>query len=136
MATFQSGFTLVFGGPEFSPEAFLSSSRLAILDPHIVRRGDLLQNGTAACESRIEFSDIYDGRYPLDAFSEALSLLRQYRHEFVEISNASGVVTRSLSFFGDPDSCIILMEPPCIALLHELALHVSITPYTDGTHAS
>ena len=136
MATFKSGFILVFGGPDFSPYEFLSTSRLASLSPNIVSRGDLLRDGTLASESWIEFSDIHDGSYPLDAFSEALRLLQRYRDDFLEISMASDVLIRTLSFFGDPDSCVILMEPSCIALLHELSLLVSITPFTIGTDAS
>lgn len=115
------------------PDDFLASSRLAALFPHVVRLGELLRNGKPARESWIEFSDIHDGKYPDDAFTEAIVLLRQHREEFLRLSDAPGVVARSLAIFGDAETCAMEMEPADIALMNELSLHVAITPYAHGS---
>src|SRR4051812_32517454 len=117
----RSGFTIVFGGPDFQPEEFLHESRL---EPFIVHRGDTLRRGGAAAESWLEFAELHDGTHPLDAATEALDFLRAYRDEFVRLSHFPGVVTRALNFFGNADSCSMEFEPADIALLHELAVHV------------
>jgi hypothetical protein len=119
----QFGFTITFGGPDFQPEEFLRDSALK---PLIVHRGDILRNGGLAEESWLEFVDLRDGSYPLDAATEALDFLRSRSGEFVRLSRFSGVVTRTLNFFGDADSCSMELEPADIALLHELSIHLSI----------
>ena len=126
----QSGFTIVFGGPDFQPEEFLRGSRL---EPSIVRRGDTLRDGDLADESWLEFADVHDGTYPLDAATEALDFLQSHHDEFVRLSRFPGVVTRTLNFFGNADSCSMDLEPADIALLHELSVHVSICAYTHAT---
>jgi hypothetical protein len=126
----QSGFTIVFGGPDFQPEQFLRDSRL---EPSIIHRGDTLLRGDVADESWLEFADVHDGTYPLDAATEALDFLQSHRDEFTRLSRSPGVVTRTLNFFGDADSCSMELEPADIALLHELSVHVSICAYSHAT---
>lgn len=122
----QSGFTIVFGGPEFQPAAFLRDSPL---EPRVIHRGDPLAHGGFADESWLEFADIHTGPYPLDAATEALDFLASRRDEFLRLSRFPGVVTRTLNFFGDADSCSMELNPAAITLLHELSLHVSLCPY-------
>jgi len=126
----QSGFTIVFGGPNFQPERFLRDSRL---EPSIIHRGDTLSSGDVADESWLEFADVHDGTYPLDAATDALDFLQTHRAEFVRLSRFPGVVTRTLNFFGDADSCSMELAPADIALLHELSIHVSICAYAHTT---
>lgn len=125
----QSGFTIVFGGPDFAPQEFLRS---CTLKPNIVHRGDRLRDGSLAEESWLEFADIHEGTYPLDLATEALDFLQSYREELLRLARFPGVVTRTLNFFGDTNSCWIELEPAYIALLQELSLHVSIYPYADA----
>jgi len=114
----KSGYTLVFGGPDFRPEDFLRSCpRLAAL-----------ADGERAEDSWLEFADIHDGTYPMDAATEALDFIRSYREEFMRLSHFAGVATRALNFFGDAESCSFELDPSDIALLHELSLCVSICP--------
>lgn len=133
MENLQSGFTLVFGGPDFDPEAFLSGSPLAAVVDHVVRRGTPLRDGRPAYESWIEFNDIHEGTYPLDAFTEALDFLQSHHDEFLRLSSFPGVATRTLNFFGDAETCTMDIEPARIALLHQLSLHLSICPYPNAT---
>lgn len=133
MKTLQSGFTLVFGGPDFVPDDFLNGSRLTSFVDHVIRRGAPLRNGKLADESWIEFEDIHEGTYPLDAFTEALDFLQDYQDEFLRLANFPGVTTRTLNFFGDAGTCTMEIEPTRIALLHELSLHLSICPYVSAT---
>ena len=126
----QSGFTIVFGGQFFQPAEFLRDSHLEL---SIIHRGDTLRHGGVADESWLEFADLHDGTYPLDAATEALDLLRSHHDEFIRLSRFPGVVTRTLNFFGDADSCSMELEPADIALLHELSVHVSICAYTYAT---
>lgn len=125
----QSGFTIVFGGPDFQPEEFLRDSRL---EPSIVHRGDALRSGNPAAESWLEFDDIHNGTYPLDAANEALDFLQSHHDEFARLSRFHGVVTRTLNFFGDAASCSMELAPAHIALLHELSVHVSICAYVPA----
>lgn len=126
----QSGFTIVLGGPDFDPEEFLRGSTLEL---SIVHRGDKLRNGSLADESWLEFADIREGTYPLDAAAEAVDFLQSRREEFLRLSRFPGVVTRTLNFFGDADSCMVEFAPTEIALFQELLLHVSICPYSNVT---
>ncbi|MCP5521881.1 MAG: hypothetical protein H7A46_10085 [Verrucomicrobiales bacterium] len=121
----QAGFTIVFGGPNFLPDDFLRSSTL---EPSIVRQGDTLADGSLARESWLEFSDIHEGTYPLDVAMEALDFLQSHCQELIRLARFPGVVTRTLSFFGDADSCMMELDPTGIGLLHELSLHVSVCP--------
>lgn len=119
----QSGFTIVFGGPDFRPEDFLADSRLQLT---IVRRGDPLHHGGHAEESWLEFSDVHSGAYPLDAATEALDFLQSHCLEFIRLSRFPGIVTRTLNFFGDAASCSMELTPAHITLLHTLSLRVSV----------
>jgi hypothetical protein len=125
-----SGFTIVFGGPDFEPEEFLRTSRLK---PHVIHRGDALRSGEIADESAIEFADVRVGTYPLDVFAEAIDFIDSHREEFRRLTGFPGIVTRTLNFFGDERSCTMEIVPAEIALLHELSLHVSICPYFQST---
>ncbi len=120
----------MFGGPDFQPEEFLRDSRLEL---SIVHRGDTLPHGDIADESWLEFADLHNGSYPLDVATEALELLQSHHNEFVRLARFPGVVTRTLNFFGDADSCSMELEPADIALLHELSVHVSICAYSHAT---
>jgi hypothetical protein len=122
----KSGFTIVFGGPEFQPRRFVPESKLPTT---VVLRGDVLRDGQVASESWVEFADIRNGTYPLDAAGEAFDFLASNREEFVRLSQFAGVVTRTLNFFGDGDSCSMEFEPADIALLHALSMRVSISVY-------
>jgi hypothetical protein len=132
MKNFHSGFNIVFGGPEFIPGDFLRDSRLPSGAEHVVERGAVLKNGEVAGESWIEFADIREGSYPLDAFSEALWILRNYREEFLRLSRFPGVMIRTLNIFGDDATCTMEISPADIALLHELSVHLSICPSGSG----
>jgi hypothetical protein len=118
----KSGYTIVFGGSDFSPEGFLRSSSLK---PEVIHRGDKLLDGRIAEESWLEFFDIHEGKYPLDAKTEAMDFLKARRDEFIRLSSFQGVSMRNLNFFGDGASCMEIY-PEDIALLHELSIHVSI----------
>lgn len=95
------------------------------MKPSIVQRGDMLTRGEPAAESWVEFADVRDGTYPLDAATEALDFLRTNREEFVRLSSFPGVITRSLSFFGDADSCSVSLTPRHDRRLKRLACYSS-----------
>ncbi len=133
MKTFQSGFTIVFGGPEFVPDEFLRNSSLPFDTYRVIHRGAILSDGQPATESWIDFADIYDGKYPSDAGREAVDFLASHFEEFVRLSGFPGVITRTLNFFGDADSCSMELDPSHIALLHQLSLYISISASNQET---
>jgi len=120
---------LVFGGVEFDPQKFLANSPLESLVDAVVLRGSKCPDGSLAKESWIEFDDVHEGKYPLDMGWEAADFLAEHREEFLRLSRFPGVTSRSLNFFGDMDSCDLTFEPERIALLNDLSLRLSITPY-------
>ena len=124
MTTYQSGFTIVFGGPDFQPESFLHESDL---EPNVVmHRGDLMSDGRAAEESWLEWYDIHKTTY-LDAKREALYFLLDQQKELARLSSFPGVDFRTLNFFGDANSCSMTLSPEDTALLHELGIQVSVS---------
>ena len=84
----------------------------------------------------MEFADLHDGSYPLDITTEALAFLQSHHDEFVRLSHFPGVITRTLNFFGDADSCSMELEAAHIALLHELSIRASISVHPDAGHSA
>jgi len=125
-STFKSGYTLVIGGPNFVPEDFLRDSPLK---PRVIHRGDTYQNDQIADESWLEWSDIHDGTYPLNAGWEAMDFIRENRDALFRLSRFPGITGGSLNFFGDAKSCCLEFKQDDIALLHALSMSISIVPY-------
>lgn len=124
-----SGYTIVFGGPIFEPEAFLKTSGLMA---QIIRRGEMLCRGELAEESWLEFGDTSEILVGLDAATEVLDFLHANREELVRLSEFPGVTTRSLNIFGSAQWCSTDFGPADMALMCELSLAFSICVYPDG----
>jgi len=125
----KSGFTLVFGGEDFSPDAFLRGGGDLLEDgAKISRRGEPASDGRVHEHSELAFYDVHKGSYPLDPVSEAIWLLFSNRNEFFRLSRFPGIDWRTLNIFGDPASCNVALSAADRALLQIFDLAFSVCP--------
>jgi hypothetical protein len=118
-----TGYSIVFGGPEFRPSDFLANTNVTW---HVIHKGGLLYENRVAEDSWIQHDDFHHGDYPLNMVYEALDRLRATHSEYLRASRFPGVTFRTLNFY-DNRFADFTFDADAIALLHELHMAVSCT---------